>query len=355
MPLLGLPPLRPNFEAAVRDVTAKSPDLRAQAAERLGEANDEQRSRAVVALRVMLGDADPRVRVAALEACGRLGSVDVVEAMSARLEDPDATVREIVVVALAQIGGAAVIKAIRDALHSEHAEIRFQAVRSYVDLCPGDANALRPLIRDEDPMVRINASQALGDSDADEASELLGVCLDDHNPLVRRRAAVALARRGDPRGFRDCVHALQEDELVLDALDALGTLGNREAIEAIAGRTVGLLQPLAIKAAAARALVRLGDPRGVDVLRQVLTAWRSDARSFAVEIVGELGLHPLVPVLARLVRTPRGTDAPTLAKALALLSTTDPDAEAALFELRDQGAETAEIVKNAVADLQNGE
>jgi HEAT repeat protein len=325
MSLLGLPPLRPNFEAAVRDVAANNPALRIQAAERLGDATDDERVRALDPLRAMLSDRDARVRAAAVVACGRLRSAELSRALIALIDDVSPLVREVAVVALAHVGGEAAIAAVRDALRSDHPETRFQAALSYVELCPDVAEPLRVLIHDEDPLVRANVTAALALTTDAASTALLTECVQDHNPQVRRRAAIALANRGNGHGFREVVAALQEADLVLDAIEALGNLGNKDAADPIANRVTGPFRSLLVKAAAGGALAQLGDPRGVLILRQVLTAWRSDGRNLAVEIVGDLRLTELIPELAQLALTPRGTDPVTLAIARSALEATPND------------------------------
>ena len=319
-----------------------------QAAERLGDASPTETPRAVVALRAMLKDVHPRVRCAAAAACAHLGSTALDADLAALIDDPDPSVREISVVSLARIGGEIAVTAVRDALSSEHPETRFQAVVSFVELCPDDVSPLAPLVRDEDPRVRANTATALADSAALDAESLLRQCLVDHNPQVRRRAAVALALRGDARGYDDVLAALNDGELVLDALDALGALADPHASEAIGHKAIGLFVPLVVKAAAGSALSRLGDPRGVDLLRGVLKAWRSDGRSFAVELIGRFKLEPLVPDLIALVSRPRGTDRTTLARALAAFGASAPDVRNALEALVNGGDEAGQIAREAL-------
>jgi hypothetical protein len=50
-----------------------------------------------------------------------------------------------------------------------------------------------------------------------------------------------------------------------------------------------------------------------------MRAFRSDGRSYAVQIAGELEVVALVPELVRLARRPRGTDPEALVAALARL------------------------------------
>jgi len=353
MPLLGLPPLRPNFDAAVRDVAARDPDLRVQAAERLGDASPTETPRAVVALRAMLKDVHPRVRCAAAAACAHLGSTALDGELAALIEDADPTVREISVVSLSRIGGATAVAAVRNALSSEHPETRFQAVVSFVELCPDDVSPLAPLVRDEDPMVRANTATALADSAALDADSLLRQCLIDHNPQVRRRAAVALALRGDARGYDEVLASLDDEELVLDALDALGALADPRATEPVAHKAIGIFVPLAVKAAAGSTLLRLGDPRGVELLRGVLRAWRSDGRSFAVELIGSFKLEALIPDLIALISRPRGTDRATLARALAAFGPSPLEVKSALETLAKGGDEAGQIAREALWTTEN--
>lgn len=348
MSLLGLPPLRPHFDAAVRDVSARDPELRVQAAERLGDATPTETPRAVVALRAMLKDVHPRVRCAAAAACAHLGSTALDGDLAALVDDPDPTVREISVVSLSRIGGEIAVAAVREALSSEHPETRFQAVVSFVELCPDDVSPLAPLVRDEDPMVRANTATALSDSAALDADALLRQCLIDHNPQVRRRAAVALALRGDARGYDDVLASLDDAELVLDALNALGALADPRATEPIAHKAIGLFVPLVVKAAAGSTLLRLGDPRGVDLLRGVLRAWRSDGRSFAVELIGSFQFKALIPELVTLASRPRGTDRAALARALAAFGAPGEEVKNALEVLANGGGEAAEIAREAL-------
>lgn len=348
MPLLGLPPLRPNFDAAERDVAAKNPAMRVQAAERLGDATDEERSRAIRALKTMLGDPHPQVRCAAIEAVCRLEAPALHGDVIALVEDVDPTVREIAVASLERLGGETAIAAARDALKSPHPETRFQAALSFVELCPDDAAPLAELVRDEDPMVRINAAQALGQSHDPAATALLLQSLADHNRDVRRRAAIALAQRGDDRGGADLISALDDDELILEALDALGAIGMKSAADVIAGKSTGLFQPLMVRAAAGAALARIGDPRGVTVLRRVLNAWRPDGRNLVVEVAGNVGIADLVPDLLRLIDHRRGTDRPTLARALAQLASLSPGALEGLETLAAEPSEAGEIARKAL-------
>jgi hypothetical protein len=149
--------------------------------------------------------------------------------------------------------------------------------------------------------------------------------LADADALVRAEAALALARNADGSGTDALRHALDEPELVVEALDAIGALQLTRLREPVATIAQSVLKPLVLKVAAARALLRMQDARGVAALREVLRAFRSVGRSYAVQVTGELRVEELAGELVRLARRLRGTDPEVLVEALTALL---PSAEA---------------------------
>ncbi|MBW2374885.1 MAG: hypothetical protein JRF55_02690, partial [Deltaproteobacteria bacterium] len=85
---------------------------------------------------------------------------------------------------------------------------------------------------------------------------------------------------------------------------------------------------------AARALVRLGDPAGIEVLRKLVRSWRIEARQYAVQLVGELELTALVPDLARALRRARRAERPVYETTLEQLAPKSDAAKALLASLR---------------------
>jgi HEAT repeat protein len=326
-----LPPLPPTFEAALRDVRARSAEARAAAGERLAEPEPGNAERALEGLLVLASDGQASVRAAAIRGLKQLGREDAMACLLERLDDSDALVRELSVVAIGAIGGPRAEAVLLRALRSPHPEVRFQAVASYVESCePDDAGAVVPLLRDPDPKVRGNAARSLSRFSA-HAHDDLRRALTDDDGQVRSEAALALARSGDASGVAGLRTALGDPELVVEALDAIGGLGLRELSGEAAAIAQAVLKPLGLKVAAARALLRLGDARGTRALREVLRAFRSDARSSAVQVVGELRIGELAGELQRLALRPRGVDPETLVDALAALL---PDSEQARVGLQ---------------------
>jgi HEAT repeat protein len=359
-----LPPLPPTFEAALRDVHARGVPARVAAAERLAATEPDALDRAIEGLLVLAADVDARVRAAALRAIKDIGPPAAplaLDGLLARLDDRDALVRELAVVALGAIGSERAHNVLRRALRSAHPEVRFQAVASLAEA--GDASdtpALTAMLRDADPKVRANTARSLsrlGAADSATAPALRGgasahadlrALLSDTDSDVRIEAALTLARAGDASGADALRAAIDDTEYALEALDAVAALGLAELREPIALLAQSVLKSRTLKVAAARALCRLHDPRGIDALRDVLRAFRSDGRSYAVQVVGELAIHELAGELLRLAHRQRGVDPAVLVDALAALLPDSTPARAGLTLLSRRNDQAGEHARQAL-------
>jgi HEAT repeat protein len=327
---LLLPPLPPTFDAALRDVTAKSPSARVAAAQTLGSSEPDRAEAALEGLIRLADDADASVRRASMRALRDLASDGAYACLVDHLDDGDALTRELSVCALGALRGPRVEVALLKALKSADAAVRFQAVASYFEVCAAPASApTLPLLTDLDAKVRAHTARHLARL-GDVAVPGLRRALHDDDLRVRIEAALALAGSRDATGTSALREALDVPEFLDEALDAIGTLRLQSHADAVAWVAQAVLKPLLLKVSAARALIRIGDPRGVPALREVLRALRNDGRSYAVSVVGELGLVEFADDLVRLARRPRGTDLQTLVTALAALLPREPAARAGL-------------------------
>jgi len=351
-----LPPLPPHFEAALRDVRAKAMEARMAAARRLSQPDAGQEQEAREALITLTRDRDARVRATAVEGLTEVGNAEDHGRLLECLDDDDPLVRELSVVALSTIEHAARDELLLGALESRHPEVRFQALSCCAEQC-ADVAAVHftRLTRDDDARVRQNAARILGETGAAASDEptrqrLRGMLGDDDGG-VRYRAALSLGEHATADAIHILVEAVDNPVRRLDALDALGAHDTPQVRAAAAAVAESFLKPLAIKAAAARTLCRLGDPRGAQALGEVLSAFRGDARSYAVEIVGELRLSELAPALEQLARRPRGVDPTLLLDALERLAGDSAAARRGLSALSEGSGDMAGRAREALAGL----
>lgn len=305
---------------------------RIAAAERLSEPDDGCENQAIEALTILISDENVEVRRNAVRSLGRIARTTTLRTLVERLHDDDPTVREFAVIAISEIDGDEANAILRDAINNSYPEVRFQAVQSCVERSPKQwEKAVRERIGDNDPRVRAIAAYALGVIGDKAARRALLRVLDDSDREVRHQAALALAKLGDERGVSILHDALSDPSILFESLQALADLKAKGSVDRIARLTQGFFRPMIVKVAAARALVLLDDPRGISALGAALTAWRWEARSFAVQIVGELRIYELTKELKRLAKRLRGTDPEVLAQALAELA---PNSHEAMDALR---------------------
>lgn len=317
----------PTFPAALRDVTAKSAPARLAAAQRLGQPEAGEKQTAIEALRRLIRDVNLEVRATALESLAQIGEAETISDLLICLNDAEATVQAAAVKALTELGGDKAKAPLEKALDSPHPEVRFQAVVGYAQLVGAEAApAVLRLMKDADPEVRANATAAMGLIASSSQIDNIKEALKDPEMMVRWQAALALARRGERAAARVLREALDDPDAILEALDGIAAIRDLDAADAVAALAQGARKPWAVRAAAGKTLHQLGDPRGIDTLREVLTAWNSEARSYAVEIAGDLEITELAAELRNLARRPRDIDLEILEQALKRLSSRSPDA-----------------------------
>jgi HEAT repeat protein len=329
-----IPPLAPTFEAALRDVSAQQPRFRSAAAARLGQPPPGEREAAIEGLLALAHDPDGDVRTAAFES---LGIVEASEAASMLLEafdDPHPNARQAAVLALGRVVPGEAAGPIARLLQDGRPEMRFSAVWTLSRLGPEQASSIRDTLQDEDPEIRLLAAECLGELEAKDHANAIADLLDDDSDAVRFGAATALAALGDSRGAPALRAALARADRAFPAAIGLGDLEDQRSRVELAKLARGPWRSPILRAAAARALVRLGDPDGTRVIRKLVRSWRIEARQYAVELVGELGLTSLVPDLARAFRRSRKAELPVYESALEQLAPKSPEAKALLASIR---------------------
>jgi len=210
-----------------------------------------------------LDDAEPLCREAAAIALGELGNTEAWTPLESSIDSPYAEVRFQVIASLTQL-----------------------------DLTRA-APLIRPLLGDDDPKVRAQAAAALGDAGAQEAGEELAALLDDtlavrHEAALAlarlgdaRAVPVLLAALGNRERALDAAEALSR-------LNAAAQPEVKAALSHELSRWLG--DPL-VKVRAAEALARAGDPRGRQHLKKAARARRQDVRGLAQSVMSELDAH----------------------------------------------------------------
>lgn len=352
-----LPPRAPHFDAALRDAREASPRGRATAALVLGEPPKGREREARVALEKLVKDAEPDVRFAAMASLGRIGDLSVLPAAIAGIEDAESTVREAAVIAVGRIGGPLARAALRRALTSDHGEVRFQLAPALIEVEGEEARTdVIVLLADERPTVRANTVRALRSLGPHAPTGMrLTRLLSDEDPETRIEAALTLAEWGEERAAVVLRKGLAlpnlPEERLFEMLDALGRLGDREAATPLFRLATAMLKPRAVKAAAAAALARIGDPRGTPLLRGYLTGFLGDLREYVLGVVGALGLVALEEEVLLLVKKPRGVAPEALAAALTGLAPKSERSRAVRDEILARGGELASAIRAHEAEI----
>jgi len=143
-----------------------------------------------------LKDNDLIVRLHAAKALGEAKDARAVEPLIAALGDKGCG--HTAANALAKIGKPAV-ETLIVALKNENPFVRRNAAEALGEI--KDASAVKPLVdalKDDDLIVRRDAAKALGKIKDFSAEEPLTSALKDESPAVRRNAAIALREMGKP-------------------------------------------------------------------------------------------------------------------------------------------------------------
>lgn len=346
---LLLPQLEPNFNAALRDVDAKSRDARIAAARRLGRQDLPDLDAARLALRQLLLDPFPPVRYAALESIASVGGPDEHEAVLPHLSDAAPASRELAIIALSAVEHPNRPAVLRKALHHERPEVRFQALGACAELCPDEAaeDILR-LTRDSDIKVRAAAARALSVRAQDFAPvrERLIALLKDPAHTVRWEAALGLAPTAPLSALRPLLIALSDPDRRLETLESIHHYKDATSVAAVQELADSVLKSPIVIAVAGVALWKMGQQQnGICSLRRAIRAFRSDGRHYAVDAIREHRISALAPELARLAKRPRGVDPLLIVQALSALAGGSKDALGALALL----AKREDVVGRAAA------
>ena len=218
---------------------------------------------------------------------------------------------------------------------------------------------LLEFLTSEVPRERADAACALGDRlRCHEVStldppviEAMAALLEDPVFPVRLEAAIALAEARDQRATDFLLEAIRYRSVRLDAIRALGTLGDPRAVPPLSALMSRWLLPWADRLQAAAALCALGDGRGADYLAEKLGKRRRSERAAAIHFIGESRHPDALRILGDLYRNPHEPMRDVAARALGLLRSAEARKilESERPRLED---ELAEDVDAAIAQCQ---
>ncbi len=166
--------------------------------------------------------------------------------------------------------------------------------------------AVKPLIadlKDNNPLVRRHAVQALGVLKDPRAVEPLVAVLNDKDPLIQRQAIKALGKIEDHRAVDPLIAVLndknKESHVRMSAAEALGWLGESSAVEPL---VVALTdEHWDVRSHAAEALGRIEDPLAVEPLIAALKDRDATVRGYAVDALAKIkDLRAIEPLAAAL-------------------------------------------------------
>jgi HEAT repeat protein len=297
--------------AALRELSGtwlfeKEPQVRALVAVSQGRIGDPA---SVPFLLELLADSDNQVRRSAAAALGGTPArLDVrsVETLIARYQrDADAATRINLLRALGNARMDAARAFLRATLPGATFEFRpHVAVALALDGHPGNVQPLQAALAEErEQSVRSAMIFALGLLEADVATEtLIRVLESERAPFTRGYVCLALGliNPGQPDLAQQLDTIAREEhdvELVRSAMIALGLVGARERLDALA-RDVGALGNLVTRATILHGLGLVGDSRTVAPLIKVFrdTSQPSYVRTYALQALGELvDPRPITP------------------------------------------------------------
>ncbi len=166
---------------------------------------------------------------------GEAGSEEAIPFLARMLTSPSLGIQEAADISLREIGGKAVVKAMIPLLRSENVPARNLAMDILRKVGHQDVGTLIALLQDEDPDIRIFASDILGYTN--NVMALFPLCesmLNDKEVNVRYQAAISLGELGKPEAIPALKKALGEDEWVNFAIfEALRKIGGEDATAAL--------------------------------------------------------------------------------------------------------------------------
>ncbi len=226
-----------GLEALVAALKDKNSESRLHAAAAMGKLDDV---RAVMPLMNCLKDSDVRVRRSAVASLGMINRQECVNPLIMALKDNDAYVRKDAVKFLSGLDDPRK-KDLFLAMLEDRSQMVIQELVSAMKKIKGQLfDELVQLLEDQNPVIKRNAAYALGFFQDTAAVPPLILLLSSQNSTIRKVACNSLGELGDRRAVNALITSLSDpvEEVCLAASEALSRIG-KPAIPAILNQMIG--------------------------------------------------------------------------------------------------------------------
>lgn len=259
-------------------------------------------------LGALTDDPSTDVRSISARVLGLMQQTNTLPVLTNRLLlDPNDAVRQALARALQTMNDIRAAPALLVALQKDsQSNVRAEAAEALGTLrfAPATPAFVTALQTDSDHDVRAQAATALGNSDATGLFDVLANALSTQtNARVRKAVVTALGWNGDARVSPLLLPLLspgsgEPEDLRANAAEALGRIGNPSAAPVLMTLLKDDLES-SVRRAAAEALGYLGDAQAAAVLESAIQDRNEEVRQQAVWALGHLGYTNAIPSLAK--------------------------------------------------------
>jgi HEAT repeat protein len=278
-----------DVDELIIDLRNKKPDVRAKAAEALGNIG---RKYAVESLMDALKDEDASCRAAAAQALGRIEDVRAVNPLINVFKDRDSKVRVQAISALGRIADPKTIDPLVACLDDNDQDVQEAAQRALTYSNASCVESLAAAFKDKDWHGEWRAINILRSKGAlvPAADALIFILKNNANSIIRAQAAEALGEIKDLRAVTPLINALEDKDKFckIAAIEALGEIKDPRAIAPLV--TMLESEDWDIRDKSAMALGSIGDP-AFNILKDVLKGKDKAIRIAAGRALGYMETH----------------------------------------------------------------